>query len=746
MKQSYLKLLNEKGFSIIPCSEDKRPIGKWKQFQEVARTNDEIESLSSPLFGLITGFDFLEVVDIDLKVLSTAREQKEWWDEYIGFLRDNILDFDEKFVIKKTYNNGFHILYKSKRVQGNTKIAKLKGHNEAIIESRGIGGMVIVYDKTFGENNYQHIKFISDEDREILWECSKYFNYIKPKEQIVPSKEKKQYETKEGDTPPWEDFNNKNKVWDVISSDFEVVKNLNKKYVIKRHNAESAHSGYIYKDEDLMFLFSTGTIYENEKQYTAWSAYVRKNHNDDFSAAASQAYKDGYGTRLAKKEDAPKVFKEEIEKLNKNDLVFPIKIFPEEIQGYLLEASRTLNLSIDYMGCSLLWMISVCIGNSLKIEIIPGWNENATVWMSIVGKPGWGKTPSIKRIISPLEKLNSRQVKKYYEDLDKFEYYDNLNKKEKEEHPEQSKPVKKQFIANDITLEALVDLHGESDNAVGVFKDELAGWFKDMNKYRDGSDKEFWLSCWSSSPVILTRVTRRGSYIERPCIPVLGGIQPGVLTEFNTTENRENGFMDRMLLCYPELKSQHLSKERMSYDSITWYNDKIISFFDIIRDNVVKRDAEGLIEPLSCKMSKEAFKVYDKRHFEITEIENDDHVNEYLKSMLPKQKAYIARFALIIHVFNDFFTDNGNALEVSEDSVNKAIRLSDYFIETAKKVKIDSQEVSEIKTIIDKNKNKTNLEKFTAIYKVNPDVDKKQASQQLDVSLQMIYKYIKNIK
>jgi hypothetical protein len=123
---------------------------------------------------------------------------------------------------------------------------------------------------------------------------------------------------------------------------------------------------------------------------------------------------------LAKKEDAPKVFKEEIEKLNKNDLVFPIKIFPEEIQGYLLEASRTLNLSIDYMGCSLLWMISVCIGNSLKIEIIPGWNENATVWMSIVGKPGWGKTPSIKRIISPLEKLNSRQVKKYYDDLDKF--------------------------------------------------------------------------------------------------------------------------------------------------------------------------------------------------------------------------------------------------------------------------------------------------------------------------------------
>ena len=77
---------------------------------------------------------------------------------------------------------------------------------------------------------------------------------------------------------------------------------------------------------------------------------------------------------------------------------------------------------------------------------------------------------------------------------------------------------------------------------------------KDMNKYREGSDLEFWLSCWSGSPVILTRVTRKGSYIERPSIPVLGGIQPSVLTNFNTSENKENGFMDRILLCYPDLK------------------------------------------------------------------------------------------------------------------------------------------------------------------------------------------------
>jgi hypothetical protein len=153
------------------------------------------------------------------------------------------------------------------------------------------------------------------------------------------------------------------------------------------------------------------------------------------------------------------------------------------------------------MGCSLIWLISVCIGNSIDIEVKNGWKENATIWMSLVGKAGIGKTPSINNIIFPLLKINSNQIKKYYTELEKFEFYDSLPAKEKSDYTEVTKPIKTQFIANDITLEALVDLHQESDNAVGVFKDELAGWLKDMNKYRAGSDLEFWLSCWSGKSV-----------------------------------------------------------------------------------------------------------------------------------------------------------------------------------------------------------------------------------------------------
>ena len=76
--------------------------------------------------GLVTGYDGLEVVDVDLKIFKSLPEQNQFWDELLQLLRDNIDDFDLKFVVYKTMNQGYHIIYKCAKVQGNTKIAKLK--------------------------------------------------------------------------------------------------------------------------------------------------------------------------------------------------------------------------------------------------------------------------------------------------------------------------------------------------------------------------------------------------------------------------------------------------------------------------------------------------------------------------------------------------------------------------------------------------------------------------------------------
>lgn len=734
-------------FSVITIGQDKIPNHKWKECQSNKLTEEQflknLRDSSTEGIGIVTGFESLEVIDVDTKVFSTQLEKDQFWKEYYQTLKDNILDFDSKFSVYVTKSGGYHILYKSKRVVGNTKIAKLKGHKEAVIETRGTGGYVFVYPGKRYQNtrSYFQLEFITDDDRQTLWNISSAYNHIE-KEPEEPKKEKKIYSDDE--VTPWQDFNDKTDIWSVIQDDFFIPTNGQKKdhYLIKRHGATSAHSGSVFKDSGCMYLFSTGTIYPHEQLISPFVAYAYKMHNGDFKEATKDLYNQGFGSRLKKEieENKPKIDKP----LPISDIDFPLDIFPSDIQYYILECNKKLDANIDYMGCSLLWLISVCVGNTYEIEVKKGWTEPAVIWLAVVGRAGIGKTPSIDNIIKPLNVLNFKEIKRYSDQMEVFNYYNDLTKKEKEEHPEPMKPKKTQFIANDITLEALVDLHQESDNAVGVFKDELAGWFKDMNKYRAGSDLEFWLSCWSSKSVSVNRMTRKGSFIERPFIPVLGGIQPSIFNQFATDENKDNGFLDRMLLSFPDAKVEEYNENEMHISDIMWYSSTITKFYQGLKGTILKRDNDGKIITQTLKFKQEAKDEWKRIFNRITKEQNNDEENEYLKSMYPKQKSYIPRFALLIHIFSSNFDEKVNVNEISKDSILKAEKLSNYFIMNAKKIKIEAAELKDIKSAM--KGAETTYDKLLAIYKSDSNFNRTKVAEQLGISRQQVINLIKKIE
>jgi hypothetical protein len=733
--------LIDNNLSLIPIGENKKPWIKWKIHQTELVNKDIFSNYykdsATKGIGIVTGYDNLECIDVDLKILNSLKEQQDFWNEYINFLKDNIDDFDNKFVIYKTINNGYHIIYKCKKIEGNKKLAKLKDSPEAIIETRGIGGYIFVYENQISKKSYTDIKEVSELDRQVLIDISKIYNYVE--EQPQPKIDNSYNETK---ITPWQEYNEKTSIFDIIGSDFKIIRTLSDKYIIKRDGGTSAHSGYIYKNSGCMYLFTTGTIYDNEKLITPFIAYATKFHNKDFKAAAKDLYIKGFGSRIIKE---PSELKEK-PNIVLNDLIFPIDIFPTTIQNYILECNKTLNSSIDYMGCSFMWMSSVIIGNSLQVQVKNGWVETTTLWMAIVGKAGLGKTPSISNIIFPLMKANNNEVKKYIKQNDKYLYYLSLDKEERKLTEEIKKPLKNQFIVNDITLEALVDLHEESDNAVGVFKDELAGWFKDMNKYRAGSDLEFWLSSWSGKSVSLNRKSTKSAFVEKPLIPVLGGIQPSIFSTFYTEENKDNGFIDRMLLSYPELEIDAYNDNDMTNEILEWYNASIINFYESVKNQLLKRNIEMDIETQTVYFSEDAKLEWIRIFNQITNTQNSNDENEYMKSMLPKQKSYIPRFALILNTIDCFFNDKTTIHLISKENILNAEKLSKYFIAMSKKIKIDSVEKSDIKTVINENKTKTTKEKFIILYKQNPNLNKKEVSEMLGVTRTTIYNFIKEIE
>jgi hypothetical protein len=736
IQKNYAKKLASIGFSLIPCNEKKAPYETEWSKRDV-KTPEEIENLNPTMWGCRTGYNDLECIDVDLKIFESLQDRKEWWEEYYIFLKDNIDEFDKKIVIAKTLNGGFHLIYKTTIKEGNQKLAKLKDYKEAIIETRGVGGQFILYGNFLTDLQYQDVKYITEEEREILFTISKSYNYIEPQNVIL--KKDKTYDG--NNLKPWDDFNNQKNVLDIVGDEFKIVRQTTKSIIVKRHGAKSPHSGYIYKDSGCLYLFSTGTIYPHETLISPFMAYTIKNHNGNFSESAKDLYFKGYGERVQKiTENITPVYKEDI-KLN--DTSFPIDIFNENIQVYINELHNKTNAITDFVGTALLYTASVCIGNSFLARACNTFIENASIWIANVASSGVGKTPSVKPVLNPLRKKNIKLVKDYNLKLEDFRRFDKLTKKEKENEIEVKEPLRNQILVNDITQEALMEIHGDNIGGLGVDKDELAGWIKDMDKYRAGSDVQFWLSAWNGEAVFSNRKTSKSAFVQMPFISVYGGIQPKVFRMFNNEELNDSGFLSRLLICYPETKVPYLNLEQIDEDLLLWYNENIIRFFDTIRRDIHINE-DGEIKPLIINFSKEASAYFQEVYNSMSDIQNSEDINEYLKSMYPKQKNYIIRFSLILHVFNCFFDKKLSTEEIQKYTVEKAVKLSNYFIEQAKKVKVESNDLNDIKATT--SKGKTPHEKFIEAYNSNKEVNKNLLAQELQVSRKTIYNWIKQLE
>lgn len=733
-----------KNLSVIPIKEidnnHKPNLHKWAEFQDNVVSDEVLENwyndVNTVSFGLVTGYNDVEVIDIDSKILPTKKDRDEFLKEYFNLLVNHIDDFYNKVCIVRSQSGGFHIIYKSKSVEGAKKIAKPKGFKEALIESKGLGGFVYIYNQVKGLQ-YHNIDYISDEDRSLMWQISKTYHY----EEVVQPKVTKQKTISQDGITPWDDYANRNSVLDICLDDFDIVRQGTKSTLIKRKGADSAFSGHIFDDSGKMFLFTTGTIYPHEKPLSSFDVYVYKHHNGDYSEATKQAYFDGYGARYVKAEEEF-VSDIEVEDIKPSEnLEFPMHIFPNEIQIYMRECNSKLNASIDFMSVSFVWLLSVLIGNTLKVQVKNGWIDSPIVWISVIGEAGVGKTPDLKLILKPLLDLNSQEIKRYAKRQREFQAYDKMSKEDKDINATVEAPIKSQLIVDDITIESLVDIHSYNPKSIGVFKDELAGWFKDMNKYREGSDKERYLSAWSGDSIILNRKTAEDAFVENPFIPILGGIQPSIFKDFQTSENESNGFLDRMLFCDPKKDVQYPTDEEINPILITQYRDVIFKMKEHI-DNDLTVIEDGVIVPYIIPLNEESKEEYKKSHIALVDLMKSDEELSHHKGMFAKQITYIPRFALLIEFVNCIFKDEFPK-EITRDSIIKATELSNYFISMAKNNKSENKEDFKMKELISKYKGKGNKKIAEELIKAFPNVPKKRLAEVMDVSARMIYKYLK---
>lgn len=362
---------------------------------------------------------------------------------------------------------------------------------------------------------------------------------------------------------------------------------------------------------------------------------------------------------------------------------FPVEAFPLPIQQIIISTNENLNFPIDFIGSSLLYAVSVAVGNTHIVEVKKGFQQSAVLYLAIVGRAGTTKSHPLSFAVQPIGEQDKITYRQYEQKKQEYEQAVSLSKKEREQQgiDEPIKPVWQKFLLSDFTPEALAEVHKFNKRGIGVYVDELAGWFKNFNRYNKGSEMEFWLSQWSGKPINIDRKTGEPVFIPMPFISVAGTIQNGILNELAKDSRTQNGFIDRILFVIPD----NIQKEYWSETDLpTEVSESWATIISKLLKLSIEIDETQYPVPKVLNFTPEAKKALFEWQKENTDQCNNAE-NEAVSGIYSKMDMYVLRLALILEMMR-FACNESDKQAVSIEAVQGSVKLVEYFKSSAVKV------------------------------------------------------------
>lgn len=376
--------------------------------------------------------------------------------------------------------------------------------------------------------------------------------------------------------------------------------------------------------------------------------------------------------------------------------LFPVEVFPLPIQKIIHATNENLNFPTDFIGTSILSAASISIGNTHKIEIKRGFLESAVLYTAIVAPPGTNKSHPLHFAMQPIIEEDKKSFKKYEEERKEYERVSAISKIEREKQgiTDPPKPFWQKHLLTDFTPEALVQVHKTNKRGIGVYVDELAGWFKNFNRYNKGSEVEFWLSAWNSKPINIDRKTGEPVFIPLPFITVAGTIQNGLLNDLAKDSRMLNGFIDRILFAIPDnIQKPYWDDTEIDQSIIDSWHKIIFTLLKL----PIHVDETSNPCPEILRFSPNAKRLLFKWQRTNTDQCNREK-NEIIKGIYSKLEMYAIRLALILEMLRWACNESGKH-EISLESVEGALRLVQYFQKAAIKVYSIISSSSPLKTL-----------------------------------------------
>jgi hypothetical protein len=370
---------------------------------------------------------------------------------------------------------------------------------------------------------------------------------------------------------------------------------------------------------------------------------------------------------------------------------FPTDALPEPVRRFVEEGAEAIGCARDLLAIPVLAVLSAGIGGSRVVKIKRSWREGATLFLAVVASPGEKKTPAANAARRPVlkrqaEKRQQFKAKKAEHEREMREWKAHCRDARsagETEPPPPPEPTMERTYADDTTVESLVGILEDNPRGVLIYKDELTGWVRGMDQYKaggKGTDRQAWLSVWSNQAIVVDRKSRQGdpTYVERPWVSLVGGIQPAMLPELGGS--MEDGLLDRFLFCYPKHSHADLSDVEIGADTEVEYAD----LYSKLSSLQMAEDEIGQEAPNVVPMSQEARRLFKEIHDEIGREALEPGFPLRFQGVWAKMRGYLARISLILALSRS--VEHNQPEQVDEEDVKNAARIVAYFKAHARRV------------------------------------------------------------
>lgn len=353
---------------------------------------------------------------------------------------------------------------------------------------------------------------------------------------------------------------------------------------------------------------------------------------------------------------------------------FPVHILPDKIALLVQRLHEVFSFPPEFTGLMVLVVFATAIGNAFRIRFKSGFVQPAILFAAIIGPPNSVKSPVFSFTTAVLRRREQALYKDYIQAKDLYDAYEELSAADRKGKEKPPKPINKQLITSDATVEGLFQACKNNPKGMMFMADELMSWYQSISKYNSGNDTPHYLSLWSGYDISTTRKTER-IYIRNPHLCICGGIQQGIIKNLFKGDNSFNGLPDRFLYSQiAEFTVPLKTLDEIEEEIVAEYETAVERLLDV--PFVVGESGSPITILDMTDVARNDFMTWSNGEMHRTRLLREQ--GESYIGALGKFDIICMRLALVIQMMRWALNEAG-CDAVDDKSLKEAIKLTEYF-------------------------------------------------------------------